>query len=70
MDGSKVTPNEWLSSQLEQLATLRAMKYNASTSDEARSYAVTITEMEKVIAYFGMYVAAGSIPVETGTLPK
>lgn len=47
---------EWIVGQIVKLEELKNLKSMASTSDAARYYAVTITELEKVIAYFNNYI--------------
>ncbi len=54
---------EWIRIQIEQLNWLRDLKTRAKTSDSARYYAVTITELEKVIAYFETWIISeDSVP--------
>lgn len=57
---------EWIAEQVRQLEDLRSMKGMADTSDQARHYAVTITELEKVIAYFHLYVIVPGGQSKTG----
>lgn len=55
----------------ETLAKLRALKDEALTSDHARNVAVTITEFEKVKAYYDVFVYGGAFRVvETAKQPS
>lgn len=66
MEHSSMEGN-WLTDQYQMLYRLREMKSRAATSDSARYYAVTITELEKVIAYFETWVIPGTISKEAGS---
>lgn len=49
------------------LAKLRELKSEALTSDHARNVAVTITEFEKVKAYYDVFVYGGAFQVQQTT---
>lgn len=44
----------------DQLVNIRGLKSMAGSSDQARALAVSATELEKVIAYYRVYVSSGS----------
>ena len=53
-----------------QLKSIRWIKSQAGRSDQARALAVSATELEKVIAYYKVYVVEGSIEQPEGGAPQ
>lgn len=69
MDEKSVYPISYadvLNELSEQLERLRVAKGQAVTSEQARAVAVTITELEKVCAYFHVYVVTGTVRQPSG----
>lgn len=63
MDDHRQEMNERINNLLQE-ALLRLKSYKPNDrSDMDRCYAVTITEMEKIIAYFQMYAVDNAVEI-------